>query len=263
MQKDRWFSGHPAAPGAQQLWCFPYAGGSGTVFHAWKQAFSDDVELRALELPGRWTRSAEPLRRRFFPLVEEVADAMERNLSTEYSLFGYSLGGLLAFEVARTLARRGKPYPRRLFVAACAAPQVDRKRDVLHDLPDHAFLDGLSRRYAPLPEVILEDEEMLNVVLRILRADLELLHDYHFTAGDALDCPIVAFGGRADKSVSAEGLAGWRACSTHAFSSHWFDGDHFFITSHGKSLARSVYQYLSEPRQAAVIPPDPARMSNP
>ncbi|MGH1555837.1 thioesterase II family protein [Streptomyces sp. L7] len=128
MPQDR-----PAA--AIRLVCLPYAGGSAAVYRTWNQLVPSDVAVCPVELPGRGMRIGEQPFSRLAPLVRALADAMEPLFDRPFALFGHSLGGLVAFELARLLRRRGWPVPCHLFVSASAAP-ARRREPVLHNASD-------------------------------------------------------------------------------------------------------------------------------
>jgi surfactin synthase thioesterase subunit len=43
-----------------RLFCFPYAGGTALVYRPWAQQLPANVEVVAIQLPGRFTRTREP-----------------------------------------------------------------------------------------------------------------------------------------------------------------------------------------------------------
>jgi medium-chain acyl-[acyl-carrier-protein] hydrolase len=94
-----------------RLFCFPYAGAGASMFHRWPDALRSDVEVLPVQLPGRETRYREPLHRRIEPLAAALATALGPALDRPFAFFGYSLGGLLAFETARELRRRSSALP--------------------------------------------------------------------------------------------------------------------------------------------------------
>ena len=59
------------------------------------------------------------------------------------------------------------------------------------------------------PDRVLQDKELLQFVLPALRADFAVVETYRYTPGERLDCPLSAFGGRADGAVRFAELAGW------------------------------------------------------
>ncbi|MFC5946639.1 thioesterase II family protein, partial [Micromonospora harpali] len=120
---------------ALRLFCLPYAGGNASAYTQWPDAFPDDVEVCAVELPGRQTRWRDDAFTRVEPLVEALASALAGELGVPYALFGHSMGSLVAFELARELRRRGLGEPRVLFVSGGPAPQLPREQPRIHDGP--------------------------------------------------------------------------------------------------------------------------------
>ena len=51
---------HKAKPDAPRLICFPHAGGSASYFYAFSDQFAPDIEVFAVQYPGRQDRRAEP-----------------------------------------------------------------------------------------------------------------------------------------------------------------------------------------------------------
>ncbi|MFP3527301.1 thioesterase domain-containing protein, partial [Pantoea sp. SIMBA_072] len=60
-------------------------------------------------------------------LAAQLADEISHHLDGPYALFGHSLGGLLAFELAHALSLRDVPAPLALFASGTAGPA---RRDV-------------------------------------------------------------------------------------------------------------------------------------
>src|SRR5207253_1375620 len=89
----------------------------------------DDVEVCPIELPGRQTRWQESPFERLDPLVNSLATALSSELGGRFALFGHSMGALVAFELTRTLRRRGEGEPETLFVSAGADAAVVRADD--------------------------------------------------------------------------------------------------------------------------------------
>ncbi|GDY88304.1 hypothetical protein SAVCW2_75030 [Streptomyces avermitilis] len=146
-----WFPA-PPAPGdcAVRLLCLPYAGGSPVMYRTWDKALAGTADVLPLCLPGRAHRWGEPLEHDLHRIADDVAEAtapLQKDLPL--ALFGYSLGALLAFEVARGLARRGRP-PLLLIVAACAPPRECGALSPKHTLPDEEFI-ALLREMGRLP----------------------------------------------------------------------------------------------------------------
>src|SRR5689334_11040487 len=99
---DAWWVVPARKPSAaKRLFCLPYAGGSGTVFHKLAQSFGDDVEVHSMQPPGRGFRMREPAFAELAGLIYGLREAIEPRLDRPYALFGHSMGALVAFELTR------------------------------------------------------------------------------------------------------------------------------------------------------------------
>jgi surfactin synthase thioesterase subunit len=216
---------------------FPHAGGSPAAFTKWT---ANKIETRIAHYPGRGSRFNEPSIKRIGTLIENLLPVIQPLLDKPFALFGHSMGGLIAFELARGLRKRNLPQPKVLFVSACAAPHIPDPNPPIHALPDDEFLEAL-KKFNGVPSEILNQPEALKIFLPILRADFEAVETYRFDSGEPpLDIPIVAFGGLDDPRVSREGLEGWAKQTASGFESQFFPGDHFFINNSRKATLEFI-----------------------
>ncbi len=234
-----WIRFQPIAEPRARLFCFPFAGGSAGLFRTWAGRFPH-VEVHALQLPGRENRLREPPLRRLHEAIEPLTEALAAWLDRPFALFGYSLGGLLAFETLRRLRRTGSPMPARLLIAAAEAPACEHARTPpVHLLSDDDFVAEL-RRFKGTPEIVLRTPELLQALLPMLRADFEMLETYAVADEPALNVPVTAYGGTVDEEVSPDKLAAWSDATTGSFSMQFFSGDHFFLKTSSESLLAAV-----------------------
>jgi medium-chain acyl-[acyl-carrier-protein] hydrolase len=230
MSADIWFSIRRARREPSfRIFCFPHVGAGASVFNEWQPAWiPEDVELWAVKLPGRERRLREKPFRRLPPLVDAVYEAMAPYLDEPYALCGHSLGALIGFELARKIRRNGKPAAARLFVSAHAAPQLGVKPPILHMLPDKDFAAEL-RRFGGTSEEIFANQDLLDIMLPVLRADFEVNETYVYEDDLALDCPISAFGGINDHELRPDEVEAWKILTSDQFSFRMMAGNHFFI----------------------------------
>ena len=230
MSNSKWFSVRPArGVPALRLFCFPHVGAGASAFNQWQSSWlPDNVEFWTVRLPGREQRLSEKPFQRMGPLVEALYEAMAPQLSGRYVFYGHSLGSVVAFEMARKIQRQGGQGPDRLLVSSHTAPHLGLRRPFFHALPDKEFVDAL-RRLAGTPQEALENEDLMGLMMGVLRADFEVDETYIYEEGQPLECPISAFGGIDDPDVSQADLEAWRTHTSQQFSLQMMEGDHFFI----------------------------------
>ncbi|MEW2443713.1 thioesterase II family protein [Micromonospora marina] len=235
---EQWFwTRRPRPAASSRVVCLPYAGGAAAAYRAWGDLAPGHVEVCPVELPGRGVRMGEEPYRRLTPLVRALADALEPLLDRPYTLFGHSMGGLLAFELTRLLRRRGRPEPTHLFVSASPAPGRPLEPTV-HDATD-AELTARLRSFNGTPPEVLDDEELMALALPIIRADFAVLETYEFVAEPPLDIPLTVFGGIYDRAVKPADLAGWRDHAT-TVRFRMLPVGHFFVDELAPELVRLV-----------------------
>lgn len=239
-----------------RLFCFPFAGAGASAFLTWPDGLPADLDVCAIQPPGRDRRLKEPPIRQLSLLVREVAGAVTRLVDRPYAFFGHSFGGLVSYEVARELRRRGARAPEHLIVSASRAPAVPDLRPPSHRFPDDRFIEEV-RRLGGMPEEILNDRELLQVFLPALRADFAMLETYVHLRQDPLDCPITAFEGERDATVHGEQVDRWQAETRGRFEKQVFPGGHFFITGERIAVLRRIAAALGGAQEEA-RPRDPA-----
>ncbi|MBN3896250.1 MAG: thioesterase [Nostoc sp. NOS(2021)] len=226
-----------------RLFCFPYAGGSSTIFRTWPNSLPSNIEVCAVEYPGRGRQIKSAPLTRLESLVEAIAPVLIPYLDKPFAFFGHSMGGLVSFELTRLLRSQYSLAPFHLFISARRAPQIPFTKPPLHVLSDPDLQDEL-RSLNGTPKAVLETPELMQMFLPILRADFAVLETYIYTQKQPLECPITVFGGLQDQEVSHDELQAWREQTIAAFSLQMFDGDHFFIHSHQQLLFKLISQEL-------------------
>lgn len=94
------------------------------------------------------------------------------------------------------------------------------------------------------PKAVLENDELMQLFVPILRADFAVLETYHYTPEPPLNCSISVFGGLLDSEVSCDELQAWQEQTTASYSLNMFPGDHFFINSAQSLLLESLVTHL-------------------
>lgn len=243
MHGSPWLMRSPGPAGRIQLFCFPYAGGSASAFMHWQAHLPREVELIGVQLPGRGSRMPEPPFVDIDRLLDELVPAIRTAARSPFAMFGHSLGGTLAFEVALRLRREAATEPSCLFLSACGAPHLRTKRPALHLLDDDALIEAL-RDYNGTPPDALAHRELMELLLPAIRADFALLASHRPREEAPLALPITALAGIHDPHVSTAQAEGWRECTSEAFSVRHFEGDHFFLQARTQEVVQCVAHLL-------------------
>ena len=233
----------PRPDSAVTLACVPYAGAGASAFRAWGEEL-DKIEVVAIQLPGREARLREPPLRSVQEMATEVAESLAQAPTRPLALFGHSMGAIVAFEATRLLESRGRAVAA-LVVSACRAPQVpDRRRT--YELPDEQFARNM-RLLGGTPQSVLDSPELMELVLPLLRADLQASETYHDENGAPVNASILALCGDRDPVVDAEVMEGWVAQTTSPlpFALHVLPGNHFFLHERRTAVLALVHQHLA------------------
>jgi medium-chain acyl-[acyl-carrier-protein] hydrolase len=226
-----------------RLFCFPYAGGTAAVFRNWPRYLPPEIEVCAIQYPGRGSRFDEALGEDIVDVMNRCYDELQSFLKKPYAFFGHSMGGLVSFEFARRLQREGKSGPLQMFVSGCTAPHVKSVDEVTYNLPEPEFLAELQRLQGT-PAEVLENAELMQLMMPIVRADFKATQTYQYAPGPPLECSIRAFGGLKDEMVPQEKVEAWSEHTRGSFRAQMLPGDHFFLNSSQSLLTSIVAQEL-------------------
>jgi surfactin synthase thioesterase subunit len=218
----------PRPKGRLRLFCIPYAGAGASIYNAWPDLLPPEIEVVAIQLPGREDRIFEQPFSRLGSLVRTVVQAVRPYLHTPFAFFGYCCGALLSYELTKELKRRFGVSPAHLIAASQPAPHLPHKEVAIHLLPNEEFKQSLWQLNGTAAE-ILQDDSMMQLLLPALRADFLIYEQYVYQPGIQLSCPITALGGALDPRVSRDDLDAWKDHTTNSFSVRLFEGGHFFV----------------------------------
>lgn len=184
---------------------------------------------------------AEPAFQSLSALLDAMEPVLVPLMDRPYAFFGYSMGARIALELARRLRMRGHPLPKGMILAALEAPRA-RTRAPIHSLPDAELLQAL-RRYEGTPTEVLENRELVELLLPLMRADFAIAETPAFDA-PPLPCPVAVWGGVEDPHVSPSELEHWREETTGGFQVRLFPGSHFFMRSAREQVLQALREQL-------------------
>jgi surfactin synthase thioesterase subunit len=206
------------------LLCLPHAGGAATWFLPVARALAPDVDVLAVQYPGRQDRHLEPAVTDVAELAESIVAGLPAEDRRPLGLLGHSMGASVAFEIARRID------PAVLFVSGRGAPHRIRDGGI-HLLPRQDLIAHLRRLGGSVAEV-LDDADLLELVLPAIRSDYRAAETYRYRPGPPLRCAVRAFAGADDPSAPAAEMQHWSGYTTGSFELREFRGGHFFLADH-------------------------------
>jgi surfactin synthase thioesterase subunit len=227
-----------------RLFCIPYAGAGASVFRTWPDDLPADVEVLAIQLPGRESRIREAPLGTLSDLLPKVSAVIAPLLDRPFAIWGHSMGALIAFELAREFRRRYALLPQHFWASARQAPHLPERRSPMRDLPAPEFISELTRRYDGVPREVLADSDLMKLFLPMLRADISIIETHCYIPEPPLDCPISAFGGLEDPLVREDELNAWRVHTLQQFQLRMLPGNHFFLQRSRMPLLKAILEDL-------------------
>ncbi|GLW33353.1 thioesterase [Actinoplanes regularis] len=233
---------HPRPEAAVRLVCLPHAGGSASAYFGLSRDLSPEIDLLAVQYPGRQDRREEACLTDLHEMAAEVVAGILPYLDRPVALFGHSMGATVAFESARLLEREHGHTPARLFLSGRRAPCTQRP-DSVHRRDDAGLLAEV-RLLSGTASAVLEDEEIMRMALPALRGDYTAIETYRPEPGVVTAAPLTVLTGSDDIRTSADEAAAWARHSTTECAVHTFTGGHFFLNDHLAAIARLVERHL-------------------
>jgi len=234
----QWIVVHQPRPAARmRLICFPFAGGGASVYRAWASGLPEYLEVAAVQAPGRESRLGETPIHRMEELIGGLLGAALPFIREKpFAFSGHSLGAIVALETSRAMARAAMPQPLHLIVSARPAPHLPLRRAPVAGLSREGLKNWL-RSVNGTPEAVLENDELMDLFLPTLRADLEIDDTYRPKADPPLACSLTALGGTGDEEAKPEELQAWSGYTAGSFSVRLLEGGHFFAFDQGRPAA--------------------------
>jgi medium-chain acyl-[acyl-carrier-protein] hydrolase len=238
-----WIRRAPRKNRALRLICLPYGGGGASVYHSLASLLPEEIEVVALQLPGREDRSAEAPPTNLRRLVHTSAIALAPYCATPFAFYGHCAGALLAYELAHQLDAKFGCRPTHFVAAAQHAPDVPPTSLLLRPLPDEELLDVVKER-GGLPDAVAENSELTRFLLPLLRSDFALWRQYAYQPRTPLSCPVTTLRGADDDVADAPSVQAWRGHTTAGFTHHEVEGGHYFVNDMKADVAALISHQL-------------------
>jgi surfactin synthase thioesterase subunit/acyl carrier protein len=223
-----------------RLFCAHHAGGSIAAFRQWPEGLPPDIELRAIQLPGRDGRAGEPPCTDGEELTAHLVEEIARWKEVPFALYGHSMGSALMLSLSQRLEQRGL-LPERLFLAA---PPPDL--DYLKERPRADLGSALSlvRDWGGDFRALEDNPELTSAFEANMSADIRLTESLQKMQTGSITSPLVVFAGDEDRLVPLGSLDRWQAQCRSDFKLHIMSGGHFFVQAKRSVLLEEISRYL-------------------
>ncbi len=211
-----------------RLFCFHHSGGAASSYFPWVKKLDKCIELVAIQLPGREDRFNESFLLRIEDVLSELDKAIDSFLDKPFIVFGHSLGALIAYEFSKFMIERYSKHPLSLVVSAALPPHLIEHRELHGNLSGKEFIQRLEK-YGSINDYILNNADLLNIFLPIIKNDLKILDNYTFKKNEPLACNLIALAGEDDQSLNLEDIKSWKDYTSQKFQILTYPGNHFFI----------------------------------
>lgn len=228
-----------------KLFFIPHAGGSAMGYMVMKHKLDlSMIEPIPLEPAGRGTRTNETGFTDIRQCMEDLCKHIRPQIQDcKYAIFGHSLGSLLAFELVRHLEEAGEKPPVCAIFSGRVAPPCVCPAPILSSLEDKEFIKHFSR-FQALPQEILQNEKILELVLPTLRADVKMAEEYNYTRKSPLSSDFYMFYGKDDMLICPEEMELWGKETTGKSDTFVFPGGHFYFKEHVDLFTEKINEII-------------------
>jgi medium-chain acyl-[acyl-carrier-protein] hydrolase len=190
------------------------AGTGAAVWNPLRPFLNPRIELRALRLPGRESRSRELAARSVDQQVDDIMvdllPLIEKD-DTPYSVVGSCSGAVVGYELARRLESAATLGPRQLVVIGQVAPsriamsaEAKCKELTAEDARDWLIVNG------NMPDSIITPD-VLELFFPILEADIQSIHSYAPDPLPMLRCGSTVLWDEAANEPDRDGVSEWHS----------------------------------------------------
>jgi surfactin synthase thioesterase subunit len=228
------------------IFCIPFAGGSRYSFRNFQDHLPGNLNLIPLEYPGRGARIKEALLTDMDEIVNDILSQIyAESKKNPYAIYGHSMGGIVAFLVTRRIVKEGQiAPPEHLFITGTAAPSSKSANDKQrHLMGKEEFITEL-REMEGCPEEILQNHDLLEYYLPILRSDFQAAETFRHQKDIPLNVPITIVTGN-QEDMDPQDISSWQEEAADVVRFHQLPGGHFFIMKYASRLMIMISQELS------------------
>jgi len=163
----------------KRIYFLPHAGAIGSNYFIYRNALVQaGFEVILHDYCGHGSRYADPFSPSLQDEARNFADLYRTSLmQDEYAIFGHSLGASIAYEIRLLIQNDGLPPPRIMYLSSGVPPYCYAGEKKLSGIDKKSFDDYLIKS-GITPKSVLENKDLYDFFIPILRKDFALLETY-------------------------------------------------------------------------------------
>lgn len=227
-----------------QLICFPYLGGYVNSFNEIVRAMPEDVEIWVANPPGHFGSQLE-LISDIHELISLYYQEISKIIRPGSVFLGHSMGGVVSyFLLERMFQNQEKILPKTLILSASVAPSSFANKQY-SKLSNEDLIKQI-QVYGGMPEAVLKDKELMNIMLPIFRADYGILESSAKAPYKKIDIETHLLWGENDKSENIRSAIMWNDYLVQDLNVTSIENaEHMFIHNFEKEVVEYINQFLN------------------
>ncbi|PEA06969.1 hypothetical protein CN425_24900 [Bacillus cereus] len=226
-----------------QLICFPYLGGYVYSFYDMVRAMKEDIEIWVANPPGHFGSELG-----LISDIDELISVYHKDISKIIQpgsvFFGHSMGGIVSyFLLERMIRNQDEIRPRKLILSASAAPSSFEKKQY-SKLSDEDLIKQI-QVYGGMPDAVLNDHELMDIMIPIFRADYGILETSAKASYNKIDIETHLLWGENDKAETISYAKMWRNYLVQDFNFISIrNAEHMFIHHKLEEVITYIYRFM-------------------
>jgi surfactin synthase thioesterase subunit len=230
------------------LLALPFAGGNSYSFNFLKAQLPGNIHLETLEYPGRGKRSKTALVNQMDVLIDDLLAQYQAIINEvnpdKVVVYGHSIGSVIGLALIHSLnMEKDLLKPEMAIFSGHGGPQLTPKR-MLSSLPSRQLI-AYFESIGSLQKEIVNDDELMDYILPILRNDLVLYENYTSVYANKLTIPVAVINGKQDNILQKD-IEGWQFETTAQIEFYQMEGHHFFMSQFSATFSELIINLLTD-----------------
>lgn len=223
------------------LFFLPHAGGSARSYCSWKRYLPKLWKIVPMEPTGRGSRIHEKFCKSIPECVADLLEKYKDDIQSPYIIFGHSMGSMLATELTKQIVEKGLDSPDHVFLSGrCAVDEASSAFPKFNDKTNDDIISLFLQNGLFMPKTA-DNEELWNVLAKILCADVRMTEDYYLSPKNfQFPCSIHVFYGKDDPFLANCNMSHWTAYTKKNCKIISYDGGHFYCNDHKENICKEI-----------------------